>query len=112
MNTQTKLKSLSNNELSLFLPKHLYYDGTPLFNYTSYTMLYSIFKYGYGHPKSVAQFYLSDNGKSKLKECQINAEGSFFSSVLDGDFMNAIRRGDSSTHEALCKGLLNKEINF
>jgi hypothetical protein len=75
-------------------------------------MLYSISKYGYGHPKAVAQFYLSDNGKSKLKQLQINSEGSFFSSVLDGDFMNAIRTGDTSTHEALCKGLLNKEINF
>tara|TARA_R100000951_G_scaffold38866_1_gene32815 strand:+ start:152 stop:517 length:366 start_codon:yes stop_codon:yes gene_type:complete len=112
MNTQTKLKSLSNNELSLFLPKHLYYDGTPLFNYTAYTMLYSIAKYGYGHTKSVAEFYISDNNKSKQKEWQINGEGSFFSSVLDGDFMTAIRRGDSGTHEALCKGLLNKEINF
>ena len=112
MNTQTKLKTLSNNELSLFLPKHLYHNNEPLFNYTAYTMLYSIAKYGSGHPKGVAQFYLSDNDKSKQKEWQINGEGSFFSSVLDGDFMMAIRRGDSSTHEALCKGLLNKEINF
>lgn len=112
MNTQTKSKSLNINELSPFLPKHLYYNNEPLFNYTAYTMLYSISKYGYGHPKGVAKFYLSDNGESKLKERQIMTEGSFFSSVLDGDFMNAIRRGDSSTHEALCKGLLNKEINF
>ena len=112
MNTQTKSKSLKVNELSLFLPRHLYYNDTPLFNYTAYTMLYSIAKYGSGHTKSVADFYLSDNGKSKLKEWQIDTEGSLFSSVLDGDFMTAIRRGDSGTHEALCKGLLNKEINF
>ena len=118
MNTKTHANTLEISVLQPSLPDHLYllteetgyYD--PLFNYSAYTMLFAIAKYGNGHPKNVAEYYLSNNGETKLKAKRIMQEGSFFSAVFRGDFEGALNRSSNDLYDALCKGLTKREIQL
>ena len=117
MNTKTHANTLKISVLQPSLPKHLWLTTDegyqhPLFKYTAYTMLFAIAKYGYGHPKNVAEYYLSNNGETKLKAKRIRQEGSFFSAVFRGDFEGALNRSSNDLYDALCKGLTNREVQL
>lgn len=117
MNTKTHANTLKISVLQPSLPDHLWLSTEegyqhPLFNYSSYTMLFAIAKYGYGHPKNVAEYYLSNNGETKLKAKRMRQEGSFFSAVFRGDFEGALNRSSNDLYDALCKGLTNREIQL
>ena len=116
MNTKTHANTLEISVLQPSLPRHLFLvteeKHEALFDYTAYTMLFAIAKYGHGYPQAVAKFYLSVDEKAELKARQRRQEGSFFSSVLRGDFEGALNRSSNDLYDALCKGLTKREIQL
>ena len=55
-------------------------------------------------------YYLTDNGEIDMKFIMKKGEGSFMTSVLEGDVMGAIRRGSQQYREILCDAIKDRRL--
>tara|TARA_Y100000114_G_scaffold110844_1_gene104526 strand:- start:18464 stop:18880 length:417 start_codon:yes stop_codon:yes gene_type:complete len=56
-------------------------------------------------------YYLTDNGEIDMKFTMKKGEGSFMTSVLEGDVLGAIRRGSQEYREILCDAIKERRLN-
>jgi len=55
-------------------------------------------------------YYLTDNGEIDMKFTMKKGEGSFMTSVLEGDILGAIRRGSQQYREILCDAIKERRL--
>ena len=122
VNLTVKLELTGLNEY--FVPKHLsrisknyqeYQSNEPLeylVNWQGYQMLVALYIGTDTHIGERCEYYLTDNGEIDRKFTMKSGEGSFMTSVLEGDVLGAIRRGSQEYREILCDAIKERRLEI
>ena len=81
-----------------------------LVNFKGYQMLVALYQGTDTHIGERCEYYLTDNGEIDMKFTMKTGEGSFMTSVLEGDVLGAIRRGSQEYRGILCDAIKERRL--
>lgn len=102
-----------------FIPKYMSRKAYPvenlahrqwLVNFKGYQMLVALYQGTDSHIGERCEYYLTDNGQIDMKFTMKTGEGSFMTSVLEGDVLGAIRRGSQEYRGILCDAIKERRL--
>ena len=101
-----------------FIPKYMSRPTTDEFrvtpdylvNWQGYQMLVALYQGTDTHIGERCEYYLTDNGEIDMKFTMKKGEGSFMTSVLEGDVLGAIRRGSQEYRGILCDAIKERRL--
>ena len=73
-------------------------------------MLVALYQGTDTHIGERCEYYLTDNGEIDMKFTMKKGEGSFMTSVLEGDVLGAIRRGSQEYRGILCDAIKERRL--
>jgi hypothetical protein len=83
-----------------------------LVNFKGYQMLVALYQGTDSHIGERCAYYLTDNGEIDMKFTMKRGEGSFMTSVLEGDVLGAIRRGSQEYRAILCDAIKERRLEI
>ena len=93
-------------------PTGHYKSNEYLVNWAGYQMLLALYQGTQCHIGERCAYYLTDNGDIDMKFTMKSGEGSFMTSVLEGDVLGAIRRGSQNYREILCDAIKERRLEI
>ena len=83
-----------------------------LVTFKGYQMLVALYQGTDSHIGERCAYYLTDNGEIDMKFTMKRGEGSFMTSVLEGDVLGAIRRGSQEYRAILCDAIKERRLEI